>query len=182
MPPISWPQSSSAVDLAAALAQQYFLFAGKHELTSLIVHCSCEGHDAGRALRRQRRNFDDRVERVSRVDRLQELRRLLGERDQRVADGKRKIAGPRGGETQDLKAMREQPRVAALAAIFAVVMDRVIVAPKGSGRRRNAPRSLSGSGCRSARRPPDPRNSGFPDRRVGYSSPNSSLALARHPL
>jgi len=56
---------------------------------------------------------------------------LLGERDQRVADGKRKIAGPRRGETQDLEAVRQQSRVAALAAIFDIVMDRVIVGRKG---------------------------------------------------
>src|ERR1700747_2385710 len=109
MPATSWPQLSSAADLAEAPAQQYFLFARNHELTSLIVHRSCEGDDTGRALRRQRRNFDHRVECVSWVDRLQELRRLLGEGDQRLADGKRKIAGTRSGETKDLEAVRQQP-------------------------------------------------------------------------
>src|SRR5437588_12855841 len=68
MPQTCWPRSSSAADLAAALAQQYFLLTGEHELASLVVHCGCERYDTGRTLRRQRRNFEHRVERVSRMD------------------------------------------------------------------------------------------------------------------
>src|SRR6516162_1809367 len=128
MPPICWPRSSSTDDFAGTLAQQYSLLAGEHELAALVVHCGREGDNASRTLRGELCDLDHRVRRVSRVDRLQESRRLLGEGDQRVADGEREIAAPRGGETEDLEAMRQQTRVTALAAIFNVVMDRVIVA------------------------------------------------------
>jgi hypothetical protein len=52
---------------------------------------------------------------------------LLDKGDQRVADLVGEGAGPCGGEGQDLEAVGERSFVAALATIFEVVMDRVIV-------------------------------------------------------
>src|ERR1051325_2441072 len=43
----------------------------------------------------------------------------------------REGAGARGGEAQHLKAMRQRTGMAALAAIFNVVMDRVVVGRDG---------------------------------------------------
>src|SRR5690348_13016956 len=43
----------------------------------------------------------------------------------------REGAGARGGEAQDLKAMRQRTGMTALAAIFNVVMDRVVVGRDG---------------------------------------------------
>src|SRR5690242_9940327 len=63
-PPTCSPKSSSAAELAGALAQQDLLFAGEDELSFLVVHGSGKRDDAGRALRRQRGDLEHRVERV----------------------------------------------------------------------------------------------------------------------
>jgi len=131
MPRSCSPRSSTVADRAAALAQQDLLLAGQHQLALLVVYRRGKGDDTGRALRRQIRNLEHRIERIAGIDRLQEFRRLLGKGDQRVADGERKIAGPRCGETQDLEAVRQHPWMAALAAIFDVVMDRMVVQADG---------------------------------------------------
>ena len=56
---------------------------------------------------------------------------MLDERDQRLADHMREGAGASGGEAQHLKAVRQRAGMAALAAIFDVVMDRVVVGRDG---------------------------------------------------
>ena len=88
-------------------------------------------HDPGAALRRQRSDFEARVKRVAGIDRLQEFRRLLDKGDQRRADDMGKSARSGGGEAQHLKAVRQGARMAALAAVFDIVMDRVVVGRDG---------------------------------------------------
>src|SRR5439155_22813514 len=65
------------------------------------------------------------------IDRLQEFRRLLDEGDERLADHMRENAGAGGGEAQHLKPVRQRAGMAALAAIFDIVMDRVVVGRDG---------------------------------------------------
>src|SRR5882724_5909756 len=113
-----------------AAAQQDFLLAGENELAVLVVEGGGEDDHTGRALRRQRRYLEHRIERVAGMNRPQESRGLLDKGDQRVADGVGKGAGPRCGEREDLKAVRQRALVAALAAILDIVMDRVIVGGK----------------------------------------------------
>src|SRR3954469_6115809 len=50
------------------LAQQVFVFAGEHQLARLIVDGRRHHHNAGRALRDQRRDGERRIERVAGVD------------------------------------------------------------------------------------------------------------------
>ena len=76
---------------------------------------------------RQRRDLEHRVERVAGIDRLQKFRRLLDKGEQRIADRMGKGAGAGGGKAENLKAMCKRRRMAALAAIFDIVMDRVII-------------------------------------------------------
>src|SRR5262249_54551839 len=105
-----------------APAQQDFLLAGENELALLVVEGGGEGDHTGRALRRQRGDLEHRVERVAGMDRPQEFRGLLDKGDQRVADGVGKAARARRGETQDLKAVRQRPLMAALTAVLDIVM------------------------------------------------------------
>ena len=65
---------------------------------------------------------------VTGMDRLQKFRGLLDKRDQRIADGEREAAGARSGEAQNLEAVRQRARMAAPAAVFDIVMDRMIIA------------------------------------------------------
>src|ERR1700720_2477709 len=129
MPPIASRRSSRAVDrrLGVAFLQQVFLLAGQDELVLLVVYADPDRHDSGGALWGQRRDGEARVQRVAGIDRIQELRRLLDERDQRVADHMGEGAGAGGGEAQHLKPVRQRAGMAALAAIFDIVMDRMVV-------------------------------------------------------
>src|ERR1700730_15926608 len=113
-----------------APAQQDFLLAGGDELALLVVEGGGEGDHAGRALRRQRRYLEHRIERVAGMNRPQKFRGLLDKGDQGVANGVGKGAGPRRGEREDLKAVRQWALQAALTAILEIVMDRVIVRGK----------------------------------------------------
>src|SRR6266446_10422793 len=110
-----------------APAQQDLLLAGEDKLAVLVVDGGGEGDHTGRALRRQRRYLEHRIEGVSGMNRLQEFRGLLDKGDQRVADSVGKGAGPRCGEIEDLEAVRQRPLVPAPAAILDIVMDRVII-------------------------------------------------------
>src|SRR4029079_16997622 len=112
---------------AALFAQQVFVFAGEYELARLIVDGRRHHHNAGRALRGQRRDDEDRIERVADMDAFEKLRRLFDEADQTIADQVRKRSRARGRETEYLKAMRQHPAQAARLAIFDVVVDRVII-------------------------------------------------------
>src|SRR5262249_43934943 len=67
-------------------------------------------------------------ERVADIDTFQELRRLLDEADQAVADDVRESPRPSGAERQHLKAMRQKAVVAVRATVLDVVVDRVVVA------------------------------------------------------
>src|SRR5205814_5256462 len=125
-------QSSGGADRRwIALFQQVFLLAAQHQVVVLVVHSYRDRHDPGRALRLQRCDGEARIERVAWIDRLQEFRGLLDERDQRLADHMREGAGASGGEAQHLKAVRQRAGMAALAAIFEVVMDRVVIGRDG---------------------------------------------------
>src|SRR6266480_5877736 len=125
-------QSSGGADRRwIALFQQVFLLAAQHEVVVLVVHSYRDRHDPGRALRLQRCDGEARIERVAWIDRLQKFRGLLDESDQRLADHMREGAGASGGEAQHLKAVRQRAGMAALAAIFDVVMDRVVVGRDG---------------------------------------------------
>ena len=55
---------------------------------------------------------------------------------QRIADYMREGAGPGRGKAENLQTMRERRRQPARAAIFDVVMDRVIIGGKGLKRRK----------------------------------------------
>src|SRR5262249_60338315 len=114
-----------------AFLQQLFPLTGQDLFTSLVVDGNGDGDDPGRALWRQRGNFQHRVERVAGKDRLQEFRGLLDKSQQRVADRVGEAARPRGGEAQDLEAVGERRRQTALPAIFDIVMDRVVVDGEG---------------------------------------------------
>src|SRR5215472_16193071 len=113
--------------LAFALAQQDLLGAGKDKLILLVVHGDRERDDAGRSLRRQRRDLQHRIKRVAGEYGFQKFRGLLGKGDQRVTDLMGEGAGAGGGEGEDLEAVGERSGVAALTAIFDIVMDRMIV-------------------------------------------------------
>src|SRR4051812_46003997 len=85
-------------------------------------------HNAGRALRDERRDGVRGIERVAWVHAFEETTRLLDEADLLVADHVRKRAGADRREGEYLKAMRQQSAQAMRLAERDVVVDRVIVA------------------------------------------------------
>src|SRR5215213_4146714 len=87
-------------------AQQVLVLAGEHQLAVLVMNGGGYHHNAGRALRDQRRDGERRVKRVPDVHAFEKLRRLLDEPDQDLADHVRKRAGSGGREGEYLKAMR----------------------------------------------------------------------------
>ena len=132
------PPDREACGLAlrrAAFSEQVFLFAGQHEFALLVVHGHRDRDDPGCTLRGQRRDRQTRIERIAGIDRFQEFRRLLDKRDQRIADDMGEGAGAGRGKAQHLKPVRQRAGMAALAAIFDIVMDRVVVGRDGLKRR-----------------------------------------------
>src|SRR4051794_19449746 len=63
-------------------AQQVLVLAGQHQLAVLVMDGRRHHHNAGRALRDQRRDGVCRIERVTGINALEEFRRLLDEADQ----------------------------------------------------------------------------------------------------
>src|ERR1700712_4384402 len=86
------------------------------------------GHHAGGAAGRERTYLEQRIERVAAIDRLEGARGLCEEPDRAIADAWRKAPRPRRTLDGDLQAVRQQVAVAARPAIFAVVVNRMIVA------------------------------------------------------
>jgi hypothetical protein len=117
------------------------VLAREHQLGALVVNRRRHDHDPGRALGYQRGDDELGIERVADMDRREEPAGKLGERDQALGDRMREAAGPGRGERQHLQPVRQQVGMAVGAAIFDVVMDRMIVAgeelERGEMRRRN---------------------------------------------
>src|ERR1043165_2190225 len=78
---------------ARLLAQQISVLAAEHQFAVLVMDGRGHDHNAGRALRDERRDGERRIERVADIDAVQEFRGLLDEADQRIADDVRKRAG-----------------------------------------------------------------------------------------
>src|SRR5262249_53550043 len=87
-------------------------------------------------------------------DRLEKSAGGLGECDQAITDRVRKAAGARRRERQHLQAMRQHVAVTVRAAIFDVVMDRMVVA--GEQLKRREMRRRHGA-ARIAKDFPDPQ-------------------------
>src|ERR1044071_2277114 len=86
-PEMTGKTSSDFLRFCAALfPQQIFVFAGEHQLAVLVMDGRGHHHNAGRALRDQRRDGELRIERVARIHAFEEFRRLFEEADQSVAD------------------------------------------------------------------------------------------------
>ena len=73
-------------------------------------------------------HLQHRIERVAAIDRLQEARGLLEEADQRIADDVREDAGAGRALDRHLQAVGQHVAMAARLAVFAVVVDRMVVA------------------------------------------------------
>src|ERR1041384_755393 len=108
-PEMTGKTSSDFLRFCAALfPQQIFVFAGEHQLAVLVMDGRGHHHNAGRALRDERRNGVRRIECVARIHAFEESARLLDEADQFVADHVRKRAGTDRREGEHLKAMRQK--------------------------------------------------------------------------
>lgn len=107
------------------------MFSVQHQFAVLVVNGGVHRDDARRALGFEFGDGEGGVERVAGVDGFQELGLHFDEADQRFADhvGEQACAGR--GEAQDLQAVGEQALVALGAAIFFIVVDRVVVAGDG---------------------------------------------------
>ena len=104
------------------------MHAVEHEFALLVVHGRAHRDDAGGALLFQFDDLERRIERVALDYAGEKTRGLFEEGDEGIRDLVRKLPGACGREADDLKPVREQSGIATPAAIFDIVMDRMIVA------------------------------------------------------
>src|SRR5437763_117897 len=88
--------------------QQILVLAAEHQFAVLVMDGRGHHHNAGRALRDQRRDGVRRVERVANIHAFEESRRLLDEADQSVADHVRKRSGADRREGEHLKSVLQE--------------------------------------------------------------------------
>src|SRR5437763_8985005 len=88
--------------------QQILVLAAEHQFAVLVMDGRGHHHNAGRALREERRDGVRRIERVARIDAFEKFAGLLDEADELVADHVRECAGADRGEGEYLKAVRQQ--------------------------------------------------------------------------
>ncbi len=123
--------------------QQIAVRAIQYQFAFLVVHAGAHGHDAGGALGCQLCDFQRGVKRVAGINRFQKFCVHLDKADQAFANDMGKKPSTGGGETQNLKPMRQRGWMAQPRTIFGVVMDRVIV--QADGLKRGKVRGIDGA-------------------------------------
>jgi len=98
-----------------------------YQHASLVMDGEPQGDRAGRAALLDLADLEHRIKRVAAIDRLQKARRLLEETDQRIADDVREDTRAGGTLHCHLQAVGQQVAMAACLAIFAVVVNRMVV-------------------------------------------------------
>ena len=94
----------------------------------LIVNRRSQHDDAGGFLSLEARDCELRVDRIAGEHRVEEATRLLEKGDQGIADEVWKLPGPGRSLNEHLKTVREKIRIAAPTAVFAIVVNGVVVA------------------------------------------------------
>lgn len=109
-------------------AQQIHVPAIQHQFPVLVVNGGLHRHQPGCTLGFEFSHRQFRIERVVGENTLEEFCLDFNKANQGVTDHVREQARTGGGKAQDLQAMGKRTFQAALAAIFGIVVDRMIVA------------------------------------------------------
>src|SRR5260370_40299527 len=116
--------------LLRPLFHKVLVFAVAYQFALLVVDGEPEDDHAASAASLELAHLEQRIEGIAAVDRLQEPRRLFEEADQRITDDMREDAATRRALDRHLQAMRQEVAPAARLAIFAVGVNRMIVAAR----------------------------------------------------